>query len=207
MAGSGLAQKVRNISRERICFQVDGVVLAEVAEVRARQRVRHEHHRKLIARGGVDSERDAVEGDGSFFGDEFREAGLVLEAEFAVRVAVGDFRDGGGGVDVSCDDVSADFVAEAGGAFKVDFLGGLGAGEGGAGDGFGREVEGEGGGVVIDGGILCEGEAASVGGDGGAGVEVVCEVGGCGDIDLALADGGEFADVGDDACEHFFIIL
>ncbi len=72
--------------------------------------------------------------------------------------------------------MAADFVAEFEGAFEVDGGGGFEDAEGGAGEGFVDEVEGDGGGG--EGG---DGEAGAVEGDAGADLEVLEEGGGAGD--------------------------
>ena len=71
-----------------------------------------------------DGEADAVEADGAFFDDEVAEFFWEFEAVFPASVSVGAFEAGGGGVDMSLDDVAVEAAVHDHATFEVDEVAG-----------------------------------------------------------------------------------
>jgi len=67
----------------------------------------------------------AVEADGAFFYDEVAEFFGEFEAEFPAAVELAAFEAGGGGVDVSLDDVAVEPAVHGHASFEVDQVAGL----------------------------------------------------------------------------------
>ena len=72
-----------------------------------------------------DGEADAIEADGAFFDDEVAEFFGEFEAKFPAAVLVGAFEAGGGGVDMSLDDVTVEAAVHDHTSFEVDEVAGL----------------------------------------------------------------------------------
>jgi len=116
----------------------------------------------------------AVEADGAFFYDEVAEFFGEFEAEFPAAVELAAFEAGGGGVDVSLDDVAVEPAVHGHASFEVDQVAGLPAVEI-------SFCEG-----LFDGGnaVSCAGVVGSAGGGGTVGSGGAVGVGSGGDADF-----------------------